>query len=86
MLRPARFQKVHAAPGARACLSTAVFCRTVTLAEPMSPLVLNLTPSFVTLITTVSPMLDRSFMMRWNSPAGIRTLQGADKSVQERLV
>ncbi len=32
-------------PPPRTCLSTAVFCRTVTLAEPMSPDVLNLTPS-----------------------------------------
>ena len=29
-------------------LSTALFCRTVMLALPMSPLVLNLTPSLVT--------------------------------------
>lgn len=34
--------------------------RTVMLALPMSPLVENLTPSLVTEITTVSPMLAKS--------------------------
>jgi hypothetical protein len=33
-------------------LSAVVFCRTVTLAVPTSPLVVNLTPSLVALITT----------------------------------
>ena len=67
--------KVNTGSAEHTGLSTDVFCRTVTFADPMSPDVLNLTPSLVTLTMTVSPMLDKSFMMRWNSPAGIRTLR-----------
>jgi hypothetical protein len=39
----------------------------VMFAEPMSPLVENLTPSLVTEIRTVSPMLDRSLPPRRRS-------------------
>ena len=56
------------------CLSTLVFWRQVTLAEPMSPDVENLMPSLVTPMTTVSPIEDSSLTMRLNSAAGIRTL------------
>lgn len=56
------------------CLSTLVFWRHVTLAEPMSPEVENLMPSLVTPMTTVSPMDDSSLTMRLNSAAGMRTL------------
>ncbi len=41
-------------------------------AEPMSPLVENLTPSLVTEIRTVSPMLDRSLPPRRREPASAR--------------
>ena len=71
--------------GARTCLSTLVFCRQVTLAEPMSPLVENLMPSFVTPMTTVSPMVVSSPTMRLNSCAGIRTLQGCTRGVESSL-
>jgi hypothetical protein len=37
---------------------------TVTFAVPMSPLVLNLTASLVVEMSTVSPMVARSFTMR----------------------
>lgn len=64
------------------CLSTLVFWRHVTLAEPMSPDVENLMPSLVTPMTTVSPMDDSSLTMRLNSAAGMRTLHtgGTDTS------
>ena len=48
-------------------------CRVV-LPLPSSPLVLKLTPSFVALITTESPMELRSRQMRWNSPEGSLTV------------
>jgi hypothetical protein len=37
----------------------------------MSPAVENLTPSLVTLMDTVSPMVAKSLQMRWNSTDGI---------------
>lgn len=59
----------------RTGLSTLDDWRQVTLAEPMSPEVENLMPSLVTPMTTVSPMLASSPIMRLNSPAGMRTLR-----------
>lgn len=59
----------------RACLSTEAACRQVMLAEPISPVVENLMPSFVTLTLTVSPMVDSSVTMRLNSAEGMRMLR-----------
>ena len=44
-------------------MSTEVFCLQVMFAWPMSPVVLNLTPSLDTEMVTVSPMEERSRRM-----------------------
>lgn len=43
---------------------------TVMFALPMSPLVENLTPSLVTEIATVSPMLDKSLRQQYSQHFG----------------
>uniref|UniRef100_A0A7C9DUG3 Uncharacterized protein n=1 Tax=Opuntia streptacantha TaxID=393608 RepID=A0A7C9DUG3_OPUST len=52
-------------------LSTVVFCLHTMFAVPISPLVENLTPSLLTEITTVSPILLRSLHILANSADGI---------------
>ena len=51
--------------------SSEAFWRHMMFASPMSPAVENLTPSLVTLMDTVSPMVAKSLQMRWNSTDGI---------------
>ena len=55
-------------------MSTEVFCLQVMFAWPMSPVVLNLTPSLDTEMVAVSPMEERSRQMRINSEEGIFTV------------
>ena len=55
-------------------MSAEACCLMVTLPLPPSPDTENVTPSLVALMAQVSPMVDRSRMMRWNSPEDMRTV------------
>ena len=55
-------------------VSTELFSLIVMLPDPISPVTENLTASFATAIVTVSPRIERSRQIFWNSPAGIFTV------------
>ena len=54
-------------------VSTELFSLMVMFPEPISPVTENLTASFATAIVTVSPRIERSRQIFWNSPEGMVT-------------